>query len=287
MPLDAAFLDTVAPLRLPQMGTERVAPILYHLLHLARPRRVLEVGMGYTTPFIALALKEARDQARAEAAAFQAKTGPYLAGGRPLDRDWLHAPPPLAAPGFYQDAYEPVFVAIDHFGQAGSAAGQVQDVLRTAGLAEMVTVIDARLSDARPLLPTHALPLDFAWVDAWECLYFFDHFWADLDPDGGLLLMHYLLTYPEGEAVLEYIKATQRLRPDELELVSLLEPHKLTQNSLTLIRKVSGYTDPVYASANRIDYEGVVRDQAARALAAAEAAEAVLPPGRSAGGGAP
>jgi hypothetical protein len=32
-------------------------------------------------------------------------------------------------------------------------------------------------------------------------------------------------------------KATQHVRPDELEVLSLVEPDKLKQNSLTLVRR--------------------------------------------------
>jgi hypothetical protein len=32
-------------------------------------------------------------------------------------------------------------------------------------------------------------------------------------------------------------KATQHVRPDELEVLSLVEPYKLKQNSLTLVRR--------------------------------------------------
>jgi hypothetical protein len=99
MPLDEEFLQAVASLHVPRMGTERVAPLLYHILHFARPQRVLEVGMGYTTPFIALALKELATLARSEAASFDAKTEPYVTGARrwtvpgcPRRYRWRHRP---------------------------------------------------------------------------------------------------------------------------------------------------------------------------------------------------
>ena len=40
----------------PGMGTENVGPFLRSLIHMVRPNRVLEIGAGYTTPFIHEAL---------------------------------------------------------------------------------------------------------------------------------------------------------------------------------------------------------------------------------------
>ena len=36
----------------PGMGTENVGPFLQSLMALCRPQRVLEIGVGYTTPFL-------------------------------------------------------------------------------------------------------------------------------------------------------------------------------------------------------------------------------------------
>ncbi len=42
----------------PGYGTEKVGPFLESLVGLARPQRILELGMGYTTPFLLNGLKE-------------------------------------------------------------------------------------------------------------------------------------------------------------------------------------------------------------------------------------
>jgi predicted O-methyltransferase YrrM len=264
--MNERFMEAVGRLLVPTMGTERVAPILYQLVQLVRPRHVLEIGMGYTTPFIALALQELRERSRAETADLAAKTRPYLVAGRPLDDEWLESAPALAAPAYYREPFEPVFVAVDDLRSAASSASRVRDVLVETGLDDLVTVIDGSLREARTKLPEGFAPIDLAWVDAWQGTYFFDHYWDLVNPAGGLMLVHYLLTYPEGAAVLEYIKATEQAAPGELEVVSLLEPHKLVQNSLTLVRRVHAYVDPEYAHDGTIDYDGVVRDDAAGAL---------------------
>jgi hypothetical protein len=67
------------------MGTEAVASLLAAVIKLVRPRRVLEVGMGYTTPFLAAGLAEVEEQVRVESLALAGKTRPYLADGTKLD----------------------------------------------------------------------------------------------------------------------------------------------------------------------------------------------------------
>ena len=42
----------------PGYGTEKVGPFLASLEGLARPQRILEIGMGYTTPFLLNSLKD-------------------------------------------------------------------------------------------------------------------------------------------------------------------------------------------------------------------------------------
>jgi predicted O-methyltransferase YrrM len=245
--MSARFHRAVERLRVPEMGTEVVAPLLAQLIAFLRPQRVLEIGMGYTTPFLADALATVRRQVRQESHDLAKKSRPYLDGGAELDEAWLHAEPPLLHPSFYLEPYEPRLVALDNLSIAGSSASQVMDVLGELGLADLVTVLNAELHDGVEVLPDGFTPIDLAWVDAWECLYFFDHFWDLIDPDGGVVLMHYLMTYPEGAAILDYLRQFQRANPGELEIVSLLEPHKLVQNSLTMLRRTSAPARRSYA----------------------------------------
>jgi predicted O-methyltransferase YrrM len=260
---DAAFHAAVEKLRVPAAGTDVVAPLLSSVVQMTRPRRVLEVGMGYTTPYLAAALVQVAEQVRAESAALAAKTAEHLDTGRKLDTDWLYADPALRAPGFYLDSYQPQFIAVDDLSIPDSSAGQVLEVLASLGLSDRVQVINANIRECRELLPEDFAPIDLAWVDAWECLYFFDHFWDLINPDGGLLIMHYLMTYPEGEAILDYITKIQCARPGELELVNLLEPHKMLQNSLTVIRRTSAGKARSFARpGGRLDFDGELRREA-------------------------
>src|SRR4051794_36475707 len=260
---DEAFRAAVARLRVPGMGTEVVGPLLATLIQFTRPKRVLEVGMGYTTPFLAAALAEVEEQVAAEGVALANKTRGHLSAADELDDSWLHDEPPLVTPAFHLAEYRPELVAIDNLSIEDSSAGLVREVLGELGLDHRVTVVNADLRESKDLLPLGFRPIDLAWVDAWECLYFFDHFWDLINPDGGLVVMHYLLTYPEGEAVVRYIKEFQRAHPNELESVNLLESHKLMQNSITVLRRTSGLRDHRYAGAGgHVKYTETLRNDA-------------------------
>ncbi|MFJ4621590.1 class I SAM-dependent methyltransferase [Streptomyces sp. NPDC088812] len=261
------FHKAVAGLSVPGMGTEVVGPLLANLIQLLRPERVLEVGMGYTTPYLAAALADTEDAVRQESVALAAKTREHLARGAELDDSWLLADPPLVSPSHHLEPYRPRLVAVDNLSIADSSAGRVQEVLRELDLDGWVTVVNADLKDAAERLPDDFPPIDLAWVDAWECLYFFDHFWDLINPDGGLVVMHYLMTYPEGEALLRYIAKFQQAHPGELEVVNLLESQKLMQNSITVLRRTSGVRARRYAGpGGAVRYTEELRQDAERHL---------------------
>jgi hypothetical protein len=55
---DPAFLELVKPLYDMHMGVENMGPLLYTLVRFVKPQRVLEIGAGYTTVFLLMALKD-------------------------------------------------------------------------------------------------------------------------------------------------------------------------------------------------------------------------------------
>jgi predicted O-methyltransferase YrrM len=263
---DPRFMTAVETLRVPGMGTDAVAPLLASLIHLIRPQRVLEVGMGYTTPFIAGALSDVVQQVNRESAELTAKTQDYLEGSKQLDRKWLQAEPSLVRPGYYLESYRPELVTVDDLSSPESSAGKVSAVLRDLKLDHIVTVINSSLRSCASQLPDSFAEIDLAWIDAWECLYFIENFWERINQDGGVVLMHYLMTYPEGEAILEYLESIQRSRPRELEIISFLEPHKLAQNSVTALRRVSGLRPRCFtkAGSTAVNIDAQVREDAFR-----------------------
>lgn len=243
--MDAEFFQIVEELRMPIMGAEILAPLLYTLVRFTRPRRVLEVGAGYTTPFIARALAD-------NAADYERDVGPLAIKSREFVRAlskapapdagqreaWIGAEPVLASPRFYAASYKPALVSVDSLAVAGSSASRVSDVIDRLGLRSLVTMIHGDFRAERQSLVRQCAPIDFAWVDCNQCLAFFEQYWRDINPGDGLVLFHSLLTDGNGEVVLEYFKSKQRVRND-FEIVSLWEPHKLAQNSITILRKTA------------------------------------------------
>lgn len=218
--------------------------------------------MGYTTPFLAAALADSERAFEEESAALAAKTRSYLDNGSALDEAWLNTEPALAVPAQYLEPYRPRLVAVDDLSLADSSADRVKDALDELGLTERVTIVNAPLKACRHLLPEDFTPIDFAWVDAWECLFFLDHFLDLINPDGGLVALHYLMTYPEGEAILRYLDRMQRSRPGEIQVMSLLEPHKLVQNSITLVRRTGGAPRRYAGIGGEIRYDEELRESA-------------------------
>lgn len=245
MPLDLEFMRIAEELRVPVMGSETVAPLLYFLVRFARPRRVLEVGTGYTTPFIARALMDNMADYKRSSVQLVNKTQQALKSlasngteneRRRQNEEWAGAEPALASPQFYAATYQPTFIAIDSLTLATSSAPKVCSVLSKLGLRDTVTLIDGDFRTVHDQIPPNFLPFDFAWVDCESSLAFFDQYWPDINPQDGLLLFHWLLTDKGGETVLDYIKS-RLFTHNDIEIVSLWEPHKIAQNSLTIVRK--------------------------------------------------
>jgi predicted O-methyltransferase YrrM len=228
--LGEEFQAKVGPLFMPEMGTESTAPLLYWLVRFLRPSRVLEVGMGYTTPFLAQALRDNQTAVTAER---------VLLGEAASDR-----PQPLARPDYYERPYRPALICIDRMTDADSSAPRAFGVLSELGLADLVTVVEDDLRGASTTVRERFGLLDLAWIDTWDTLAFLREYWQLVDPAGGVLAVHYLMTYPEGRAVQAYINSLRGPEGGRLEVTNLCEPHKTYQNSTTIIRRIRDYVEP-------------------------------------------
>jgi len=192
--LNARFLDAVEPLRAPLSGTELMAPLLYSLVRSLRPRKLLEVGMGYTTPFIAQALEDNVADFRRETEQLKRKTEELVQGeargARDAERRWFEAEPVGADPGFYLAGYEPHLYAFDDLSDGQSSAPAVLETLERLDLRGRITFIQGDpCGRSQEIDPAH-VPLDFVWNDASWADEFFEEYWPLIDPDGGVLLFH-------------------------------------------------------------------------------------------------
>ena len=234
MPIDADFLRAVAPLYDAGMGTELVGPVLYSLVRMARPRRLLEVGLGYTTPFLLQALADSAADHRREVATLAARSEKNL-----------------LLPDYYREPYAPVLCGIDDQSHPGSTAGAVAEVVAGMGLEPFLKLVPGDFrGQARSLGAAH-LPIDFVWFDCGgiaEYRDFLFEYWGVINPDGGLLVLHSTQTNLTIHSVISRLKLEQATTKFlDFEMVSLLEPHKHAQNSVTLIRFTAGVSQKFYS----------------------------------------
>ena len=227
--LTDSFMTGVSELLVPEMGTESVGPLLYWLVRMVQPTTVLEVGMGYSTPFLALALMDNDESAK--------DTKALLSRGE-------HNELPLAFPEFYDLTRSPRLICIDRMTDPTSSAPRVAEALEDLRLSRYCEIIEGDLRDGRDQVQNSERLIDLAWIDTWDTLSFIRVFWDLINSAGGVLAIHWLLTYPEGRSVLRYIESMRRIEDGRLEVLSLREPHKVAQNSLTLIRRTRNYIDP-------------------------------------------
>lgn len=56
--MNKEFFESIEKLKDETMGTENVCYLLYSMIKMIKPNNVLEIGIGYTTPFILQAIRE-------------------------------------------------------------------------------------------------------------------------------------------------------------------------------------------------------------------------------------
>jgi hypothetical protein len=229
------FLDQVNDLYHPSMGTEIVGPLLYTLVRTTRPRHVLEVGAGYTTLFILKALADNMRAVEAEKTAMATGQTTYL-------------------PQYYRNEYRPVLHAIDTFAHPQSTAQKCEVKAKALGIAGPLRLHNADFHGYASKLPPAELPLDFVWLDCGglpNYMAFQNEYWKLIDPNGGLLLIHSLVTNLQGQFYLNQLKLAQATNSfHAFELLSLLEPHKGVQNSVTMVRMISKLALNLYTDAS-------------------------------------
>lgn len=81
---------------------------------------------------------------------------------------------------------------------------------------------------------------------------FLVEYWPLIRPDGGMLLVHFTSGVNEGTPWRIDVKALalqlQLANPDQLEQLSLVEPHKYRQGAVTMLRRVQNRVAPVMSS---------------------------------------
>lgn len=246
--LDRTFTDAVEPLRSPDLGTEHVAGLLYSLVRMARPRSLLEIGLGYTTPFLLQALYDNI----AEVTEDRRRLRRGDPGDPRLD---------VLRPEALERDYAPALLAVDDLSDSDTTAGAVPRVIKALGLDHLYVLHHGSFRGMTATLGPPAVPFDFVWFDCGgpqEYADFLMEYWPHIEPDGGILLLHFTYWHwptvrhrrdgapiapgaLEPSPMLREIKRQHgRLGLDaHFEIASVVEPHKSRQGSVTLIRRLA------------------------------------------------
>ena len=246
----SSFLRSVQPLYRQHMGVENMAPMLYALVRFVKPSRVMEVGMGYTSVFIAAALQD-NDR---EMEVCRRCANEEDAGYRVRNADWM-------VPSSLSLTSTSVLHAIDDMGAAegvnrGSADG-VSSIIAKQGLENFVQVHCGDAYDmAASICERDGEPVvfDMMWLDfglgtSARINAFIDNLWPRLR-NGGFILLHSSLT---NSVTRSWLDSFRRRREEQtggidFDVLSFLEPHKRFQNSFTILQKRDmGYAEPIYS----------------------------------------
>tara|TARA_R110000803_G_scaffold55550_2_gene112477 strand:- start:6 stop:656 length:651 start_codon:yes stop_codon:yes gene_type:complete len=197
-------------------GTESVSLFLYSLIKCCRPQRLLEIGAGYSTLFIAQALKD-------------------------IKYDIENPKETLINPE-YSPIYYPHLEVIEN-GEMGIDLKKIKDNLDNLDLSKFVNINNQDIYSFN-----FNKEYDFIWMDFGNGSEFLD-FFEKLNKvlvKGGIIIIHSTLSNLWGKLFeLELkLKIQKGIYPD-LELISFFEPHKVNQNSFTIIKKTIQY--PIYS----------------------------------------
>ncbi len=188
----------------PGMGTEAVGPLLRSIVQMVRPNRILEIGGGYTTPFLLQGL---------------------------VNNEFVFDDGNLDPSYFIEYKYEAKLVVIDDMSQGKFVK---QPGMKEIFNSKYVDYIEGLFQGKAQLLYKKYSSFDFVWFDcgsSQEYLEFFDEYWPICRE---YVIFHY--TYSDGRPNKKYETICSEIS-NECEVLNIIEPHKKRQGSVTLVRK--------------------------------------------------
>ena len=188
----------------PGMGTENIAPFLRAMVQMTRPNRILEIGAGYTTPFLLEGL---------------------INNERVLDDGNLNKK--------YMEGhkYDPKLVVIDDSSLPELAKKPGMKSIMASKYAEFV---EGLFQGKAQQLSERYGNFDFVWFDCGETNEyeaFFSEYW---DICSQYIFFHY--TYLNGKPNSK-LKTILKNVPQTTFMIDIIEPHKSRQGSVTVIKK--------------------------------------------------
>ena len=96
--------------------------------------------------------------------------------------------------------------------------------------------------------------LDFGDGDRLDEILLDKGYWSLVDPNGGLVLVHSTLTNSASREWLDRMKEDEAAaKYGPFEILSMMEPHKMRQNSVTMLRRKGAgqeemYNEPIFTA---------------------------------------
>ena len=186
------------------MGTENIGGFLRSMVMMLRPKRILEIGAGYTTPFLLEAL---------------------------INNERVFDDGNLSESYFDKYIYDPKLVIIDN--------KHISDITKTEGMSEIINsrytdLIEGDFQGMGESLFKKYGSFDFVWLDCGErteYLNFFKEYWQYCS---NYIFFHY--TYLNGLPNIKH-KIIQENISEEHFTFDFVEPHKKRQGSITMVKK--------------------------------------------------
>ena len=188
------------------MGTENVGALLRSLVRMVRPNRILEIGAGYTTPFLLEGLEKNEEL--------------YDDYSECLNKEYAKN---------HKEKYDPKLVIIDDI-----SLGKFKKDFNIDS--KYVEFIEGKFQGkSQKLFDTYG-PFDFVWFDCGGPEEYFDFMSQYWDICCHYVIFHYTYTSQNPNDLLATVTGLATGNPQRIDI---LEPHKDTQGSVTILKKCS------------------------------------------------
>lgn len=237
---DEEFLRLANHLYNPHMGVEHIGPMLYSFLRVTKKRNILEIGSGFTSIWILQALRDNDDELK------RVQQLEQEGANRLLDIRWT-----LPQVSDLLTSTPARLTCIDNCLHQKETASQAFTLAKQLGLDSYMQLIKGDAYE----LDLGSETFDVVWCDfgvGSRMKSFCQSIWPRLN-DGGYLLCHSTLT---NRNTREWLEAVRQGKDAEFtgipadqcrECLSLLEPLKTFQNSITILQKRVTYEEPIYS----------------------------------------
>ncbi len=241
--ISPTFLNHIRSLYNPHMGVENAGPLLYALIRFTKIQNAVEIGAGFTTPWILQALRD-NDAEMADIKELEDSGNCKLLNY------------PFTPKGIVENLFakRSSLLCIDNCLHQRETATGAAVVARTLGLSEYLEFV---MGDAYDM-QFEAESIDLLWCDfgvGSRMKDFAKGAWKSIRP-GGFLCCHSTLTNLGTRTWLEAVRqqaeeAETGIPQGEFVEISFLEPHKVYQNSITILQRRkspnSEFIEPIYS----------------------------------------